>query len=535
MGEDWSGLYIGRGTTDITADYRRLYRGERYIDPWWGCVIDKSIQERQIRYLIDTPSNGPARVAAMRARIESLGKFDVGAPLRSMQKSSADTFMDVASDIERSLGSAEGRKGLAERLGVPVSAIDLRKNDLLAAFVGNPQVRVLLDRLLGVIGPQLISGVRNAISAIAGASSALKGFSSAMTAAPFIGAMISMVVDMVVTAKEQEAAANRAACTENAQRIETVMKSLAANRWPFQWHWEPFGEIGCNVPASQAGINAQHQWELAQRLGEWWYEFEAIGKDLAYRSSVKEWWATAATYMSDDRVLDVFNAFGRDDWAGRMAGDEQVMLVAAPIAVANGFDVDTFAAALWDRSKGWSSANPGLLRADDVRQDKLKCPGALSAGKCVSTGEVHVQCGPGVRNALYVQYAVLARDALVLAEEWRTRPSPATTKPIMPSVGSKLTSTGSNGWGGVALAALGAVGSSALWYFKAPIALVAAPVGLGLAAWYAASRPRSTVTIAPTPIHASTAAMLSSRMSKLGVTGFATVASVEYPAWRAAR
>jgi hypothetical protein len=42
---------------------------------------------------------------------------------------------------------------------------------------------------------------------------------------------------------------------------------------------------------------------------------------------------------------------------GTMANDEQVMCVAAPIAIANGFDIDGFAKLLWNYSLGYQDSS----------------------------------------------------------------------------------------------------------------------------------------------------------------------------------
>lgn len=141
--------------------------------------------------------------------------------------------------------------------------------------------------------------------------------------------------------------------------------------------------------------------------------FSATAKDkgltLTEQDFVRRWWATALAFMDDPRVAEVFHALGRDEKGGVLASDEQVMLVAAPIAVSHGLDVDDFARRLWEQSQGWRGGKQdSFMRAGYFVQPDLLEPPTYSGCK---TGD------ESVRDAWWVQWAVLSRDAYKLATE----------------------------------------------------------------------------------------------------------------------
>lgn len=154
------------------------------------------------------------------------------------------------------------------------------------------------------------------------------------------------------------------------------------------------------------------------------------------RDSIKEWWATAVMFMSDPAVYDVFDALGRDVLDGSVASDEQVMLVAAPIAASRGLDVDTFAKKLHAVSKGWRGETEGIVRSmnrdytsrDWSIEDEIRRRDPLGKKSAYDVPFFDYEwkfcrdaSNPPVQNAWWLNLAALTRDALALADDIEER------------------------------------------------------------------------------------------------------------------
>lgn len=104
---------------------------------------------------------------------------------------------------------------------------------------------------------------------------------------------------------------------------------------------------------------------------------------------VKAWFVVFTKYSTD---ADVDRIFMNTGWnAQGLAGDSQVLLVAAPIARLYGFNLRAFAAELWEKSKGWAARRDLTHAWDDGTID----------------------------NAGIVQWIVLCKDVFDLATEWK--------------------------------------------------------------------------------------------------------------------
>lgn len=129
------------------------------------------------------------------------------------------------------------------------------------------------------------------------------------------------------------------------------------------------------------------------------------------RTMVARWWALAQTFMSHPEVYKVFRSLGWDSTGGVLASDEQVMMVAAPIAVSNGWSVDEFATALWKRSHGWRVTNPKSAVFKRVLLTTYRPKGDDYEGVTIQG------CAePVLADAWWTQWAILAKDAFELAE-----------------------------------------------------------------------------------------------------------------------
>jgi hypothetical protein len=204
---------------------------------------------------------------------------------------------------------------------------------------------------------------------------------------------------------------------------------------------------------------------------------------LEAQQDVIQWWAHATAMMTHGEVARIFAALGDDHtFGGMLASDEQVLLVAAPIAVANGLDPYAFAAALWDKSRGWS-ASPEMLRREEAikagDESSSYWPSLASSFTDPRLGQYTDPClKMQPNNAMQVQWAVLARDAFALVEEHKRG-----ELIISNAVVSKafLSSSGSS----IPILTLGAVASGGLYLAGMSIGIVLAPIAAAIAyiAW----------------------------------------------------
>jgi len=409
---------------EAVGGFPEVPSGEKFIDPWWRCIraaetggVEGPDWENGPAYLTALPRNSIDRVAAMREKIDSLASSPVGAGVKALDQQSRDSLENIATDLYTNYRTAEGRADLARRIGVPVDEIN-RKKDVVLEIMNRPEFsdfKSALVPLYAALLPfrdEIMKGISAAASSISGVGGGgLSGFSGAM---PVIGAAVNFFVSTYQAdqVKLDEDAARR--CGLAALRLKDASEALAYKRYPFPWHTEmiaSLADIRCQRVEARTHNNdaAIHLAMIAGLLEEWTYEFDRL--PIPLKASIKQWWAITTTLMSSDKILPVFNALGSDPWGGRLATDEQVMLVAAPIAVVNGLDVDSFARRLWDRSRGYAAimdSSPSFLRKAELSQWKM------------GVDEHRGICGPLIRNAFFANLAVLAYDALNLAEETKS-------------------------------------------------------------------------------------------------------------------
>lgn len=401
---------------------------QKFFDPWWansgntpasaGSLTE--LGDRGPLYLVTVPANGDARVKAMRAKINASWPEHSDTPvdpssgtptvislgIRGLRASSDLTFQNIAQDLGNKYTNAIGQAQLATQLGVPVSKIVDTAEAVNAVFKDlggdlGAELRPIFDSLIKLIGPQIMAGIRSAIDSVSGAGSAAgaaAGFSEALAMVPMIGATIAFVLKMKAedeaSAKEIEARN----CTAQVTLLNRQLAAFQANRFPASWRTGNLSstqKCGSGDPPVTGGY--------IQALEQWFWGFKRLNA-FTYQSAVVKWWVMAQTFMTDDRVLRVFQSLTpyEDRHFGPLATDEQVMLVAAPFAVANGLDVDDFAVKLWNRCGGWSTIDqPGYLYVNQA------------------SGTIGDPAGAEylVRNAFYAQFAVLAKEAIKLVEE----------------------------------------------------------------------------------------------------------------------
>lgn len=116
------------------------------------------------------------------------------------------------------------------------------------------------------------------------------------------------------------------------------------------------------------------------------------------------WMALCVSRLRDPGVRRVWNAMHGDEWgANGLASDEQVLAVAAPIALDFGLPLRDFAARLWEESPGWSGFPAALDNTGFLSS------GAWGAGSGGSDSTP--------TNAAQVQFAVLAARGFAIAKD----------------------------------------------------------------------------------------------------------------------
>lgn len=482
--------------------------GEKFIDPWWRCVraaeaggVGGPEWENGPAYLTDVPrtkagwfsidsvvsGTAVARVAAMRAKIDGLAGSPIGDGVKALDQQSRDSLENIATDLYTNYRTADGRADLARRIGVPVDEIN-RKKDVVLEILNRPEfsdIKSALAPLYAALLPfrdEIMKGISSAASSITGGvSSGVSGFSGAM---PVIGAAVNFFISTYQAdqAMLDEDAARR--CGLAGQHVKDAAEALAYKRYPLPWHTERIAsltDLRCrNADWRDFNNTAAGRLDtIAALMDEWAREFDRL--PIPLKSSLKQWWAITTTLMSNDKILPVFNALGSDPWGGRLASDEQVMLVAAPIAVLNGWDVDSFAAKLWDRSRGYAAivdSSPSYLWKAELSQWKN------------GVDETRNVCGPLIRNAFFANFAVLAYDALNLAEEIKSETASSilfASKEYLalpPDRGFTIspefiTSQSSS----LPILGLGAVASGGLYLAGMSLGVVAAPITLAILYW----------------------------------------------------
>ncbi len=413
-----------------------------------------------VEYLFLVPNHSEARVQSMRARIERQSSYSLPkyAPIT---KGSEQALRGIAMDLVELYKNPESRLDLAKKLGVPVEKI-IKDADyvykLSEVYAGN--IVVFLTKIYESIGPELVKFARKTAEAVAGSASS-SALSGAGEVAGAIGSILPWVKLFIDQAVANEALGDEkwaASCREFMTMITEAAQESANNKMPPAWHI-----LDLNLSCPHRPSFTAERWSPSRDQGNAATVSANNIKNLLAipsieaQAAVRKWWALASTLMATPGVGPVMSTMASDFWGGTLASDEQVMAVAAPIAVAYGLNIDEFAGKLWRESKGWKSK-----------------PEWFSTYVDRVCGNTEI-----VGNAREIQWAVLSMDAFKLAE------SEASTKKeaikLAESEASKPGSTSSIApW--LRDAALGALGTGALFLVGAPIVLAAIPATIGLTA-----------------------------------------------------
>lgn len=185
----------------------------------------------------------------------------------------------------------------------------------------------------------------------------LEAIGTLAAAIPVYGPFISLACNGIAGFLNDQSDKNNAACKKDQDIIkDLIVDTLQKHKLPIPFHIREAFNQDCKSTKRLFSKYATTD-DLASTmriLRQNLFFFRELPSGL--RESIKQWWALSLLYMGDPAVTEVFAALCNDCLGGCIASDEQVMLVAAPIAVANGLDIDDFARKLFYKSKGWKSA-----------------------------------------------------------------------------------------------------------------------------------------------------------------------------------
>lgn len=438
-------------------------------------------------YLSGVPNIPRDRIRAIRNRINEYvasnptpplnSNASMGQPLDMLRYASWENLEKVATNIY-------DRYADAEKIVDSVPGMSWERAEALAAqissnYEGSDQIAARYQTIrtaardIAPVAIALSKAVQQAIGIASGELSdeerANLGFHVAadvIALVPVYGPIVAAAMNFVIGFWDSSIARERAQSDEYArvsgEMLGDIMRKTSAKGVPIPFHatdmwWVGFKDsakttVGPTYYAPSGFRGSPWQWELYQNL---LYNFdvfngevkggtgneasEGSGLTAPQVDAVKRWWATAVMFMSDPAVYDTFRALGWDALGGTIASDEQVMLVAAPIAASRGLDVDKFAMALHARSLGWRgevAANRGVVRSrrrsywspdtewslwgkNEARrtsgerpEDPIKNMPLLSRewSYCNDASRMPVA------NAWWLNLAALARDAFALAD-----------------------------------------------------------------------------------------------------------------------
>lgn len=444
-------------------------------------------QEVGLEYLGDVPNNAAARVAAMRAKIEE--KRDVNfARYNEYVDKSGDGLAALLRVIVEAASNPAKATALAASLGIPVAEAEAKRKDILA-WLDTPTGSIV--KILGSeVGSQVMKLVRQTIADIShevggGASSVV----DLAEAAPVLGFIVQAFTKTYGAMVAEAERRKNDTCVTFLNDIAGHAQRLSDEGMPGPWHIVDLG-LNCDavVDAKEPGqpllkaLGTAERTDYYQlglpysRKGETTWDGESyvsFGDGLTPTDLValKKWWNLALLLWSDKRVGPVMQTMAADFWGGTLASDEQVMAVAAPIAVSYGFDVDDFARKLWNASLGWRSRPEMFIK---------RWPGGGGMGVC-GVGKI-------VDNARFIQFAVLARDAFALAEAEAKKEEAARAAVFSASLGyvaepppGFIPFEGPSS--SLPVLGLGALASGGLYFAGMSLGVVAAPITLAVLYW----------------------------------------------------
>jgi len=413
------------------------------------------------------------------AGVESRGPIFQGiyAQSSSMIESFANT---VVSSYKRLATSVTDATAFAKGVGVPVDAV-MDEAKQIAALSGKVGDAAVLDEAIKKYGPiasTVAKSISVAVDIAVGGGSSTEAKAAAVLdlvaqaamVIPGYGVLISAAASVVSSVLKDFAADKDAECQHSIDFIKDQVSKTLAEGMPVPWHlYESFNPncdkgtprhfaLWCDQSFNHVthdqisllvinkvnnlfchGQKGEGKFEdvcrdtLADAAGRFaggyvWPSDSSKPKPVlvdivdggitpGYRQAMMRWWTLAKLYASHPKVAEVFTALGRDVTGGMIASDEQVMLVAAPYAAANGIAVDDFAEELYKRAVGWSRADGANFATLAVVSAAATDHDPIRQVRAAFSDYAYVKRGLPF-NAWVLQWCTLAAKAEEIVVDW---------------------------------------------------------------------------------------------------------------------
>lgn len=487
----------------------------------FGMLSDKRVTIGY-EYLAGVPNIARDRIRAIRNKInEYKAEFpeqpvttistSMANPLEEIRYASWKNLEQLASGIVSKYADAKtGVENISKAVpGLSWEQAESLATDLAKTYAGADQITArykVISTAAKNIAPvaiaiagaiqEIYTGLKSDLSSEEKANLGAHAIADVFALVPVYGTIISAAAKSVLSfwdkAIAEEKAREEAEARFAGEKLADIFKLTSDKGVPFPLHasqwWSPNYDKNHRVEAppsffAPSGfVGSPSQWDLYATL-LWSFDVfngtvkgnpshpmtivEGNGLTGEQVDLVKKWWGTATTFMSDPQVYDVFRALGWDVLGGTVASDEQVMLVAAPIAVSHGFDVDKFAMALHAMSKGWRAEvaeKGGEVRSKMRSYNTPWVMNWKNWAPCMDASQLPVQ------NAWWLNLARLSRDAFELA---KTFGKVEDDVPALPQPASAIVTVGVPAAAGVA----------AGFVFGGPIGIAVGAVSWLLTSW----------------------------------------------------
>lgn len=388
-------------------------------------------------YLHGTPATSRERINLLRQRVTSWPRrAEPRSGVGVLREVSTEALYKISVGVYQAAKSEVGVAHFASLLGVDTAKVRRDLGSLakvIETSVGDAAseaAQVVVRQAFDLIAPYLLAQVKAAASAIGMGADALSNMASAV---PFVGQVAGVILEMNASLLQ----ARRLLWAESCKgyysvEIQPWIGKTVRRGYPLPWHLPDQISFGC--PEDPHGsLAAASRWvpgqltAIAETYRQNYAYFAAL--PISAQVDIAKWWSLSLTLMSVPEVGSVFDALGWGAVGGSLwASDEQVLLVAAPIAVAHGLPVYAFAEAL-HRLSGGHLDRPESERIPQERSIPVYAcpekywydPTTWGAHGCDIVG-VDTICGRRAANAYHLNLAELTRNAFEIAAEVVPRP-----------------------------------------------------------------------------------------------------------------
>lgn len=409
---------------------------ERFADDIFNCVEAPDAGELGFGYLAKVPLFVNNRIDAIREKVgvapATMTSFPQS-PLGAFAEASYKRLQDVSGALISAFKDADAYGEAASKFGVPYEEFKREAAKLVSGY-GSEAQSTFLEKaaqfapVANIIGTAMYQYATTGTADTTSAALQLGRLGAAALAGvvPVVGQVASLAISLAEADIARRKAGIAAVCQSFYDRYAKILTETTSEKFPTPMHMLTDAGAPCPPDSSSYDYNRILFLENAANANH--QAFRALS--VSDKEAVRTWWALTMTFMSHPLVFQAFSRlghgtaihneralslpFGRNDGAfygGMTATDEQVVLVALPIAVANGLDPWDFAKALWSKSEGWRSA--------DVGSRKVLARGLRWVRNDTGdpTDDIETYACPGtIANCWHLNWAALARDALMLAK-----------------------------------------------------------------------------------------------------------------------